>query len=101
MRNPAYVRNFESVLRALCERGQPITVLFSERKPGGDRAGLAIVDRLAREHANLRMEMPKALPAADRERPGPAHLLRHRQLRTRAPPPDRRGPRAGAPSAPT
>src|SRR5437763_14003118 len=68
MRNPAYVRNFESVLRALCERGQPITVLFSERKPGGDRAGLAIVDRLAREHANLRMEMPKALPLGIRGR---------------------------------
>jgi hypothetical protein len=68
MRNPAYVRNFESVLRALCERGQPITVLFNERKPGGERAGLEIVERLAREHTNLRIEMPSGLPLGLRGR---------------------------------
>lgn len=68
MRNPAYVRNFESVLRALCDRGQPITVLFSERKPGGERAGLAVVERLAREHADMRFQMLPTLPLGIRGR---------------------------------
>src|SRR5437588_2070320 len=68
MRNPAYVRNFESVLRLLCERGYPVTVLFDERKPGAERAGLAILSRLAREYPNLRIEMPPNLPLGIRGR---------------------------------
>jgi hypothetical protein len=68
MRNPAYVRNFESVLSALCERGDPITVVFTERKPGGERAGLAIVNRLAQQHGNLQIEMLPALALGIRGR---------------------------------
>ncbi len=53
MRSPAYVRNFESVLRELAERGMRVTVLFEERKPGGDAAGLRLIGELASSHEVL------------------------------------------------
>jgi hypothetical protein len=54
--NPAYVRNFEPVLRALGERGRQTTVVFEERKEEGDAAGLALIERLCGEYGSLRHE---------------------------------------------
>lgn len=68
MRSPAYVRNFESVLRALAARGHRITVLFEQRKEGGDRAGLALIGRLDREYDGLRYEFAGPLPLGLRGR---------------------------------
>jgi hypothetical protein len=70
MLNPAYVRNFEPVLRALGARDRPTTVLFEERKQGGDVAGLALIERLCREYGALRHEFlsPPALRSRGRLR---------------------------------
>jgi hypothetical protein len=62
MRSPAYVRNFESVLRALAARGHDTTVLFEEHKEGGDRGGLALIGRLCGEYGALRYEFLRPLP---------------------------------------
>jgi hypothetical protein len=56
MLNPAYVRNFEPVLRELGARGRRTTIVFEQRKEGGDAAGLALIERLCREYAALRYE---------------------------------------------
>jgi hypothetical protein len=68
MRSPAYVRNFESVLRELASREHPVTVLFEERKEGGDEAGLALIERLGGEYGSLRHELLVALPLGLRGR---------------------------------
>jgi hypothetical protein len=68
MRSPAYVRNFESVLRTLAAREHQVTVLFEERKEGGDEAGLALAERLAAEHGSLRCELLSPLPLGVRGR---------------------------------
>ena len=68
MRSPAYVRNFESVLRALATCARPTTVVFEERKEPGDRAGLALVGRLCEEHAMLSYELLLPLPSGLRGR---------------------------------
>lgn len=68
MRSPAYVRNFESVLRALAARDHDTTVLFEERKEGGDRAGLALIGRLCGEYGALRYEFLRPLPLGVRGR---------------------------------
>ena len=62
MRSPAYVRNFESVLRALGARGRSTMVLFEERKEAGDEAGLELMRRLCGEHDALRFELQAPLP---------------------------------------
>jgi hypothetical protein len=61
MQSQAYVRNFESVLTALAARGHPVTVLLEERKEG-DESGLAVIDRLCREHRTLRYELRPSPP---------------------------------------
>jgi hypothetical protein len=66
MRSPAYVRNFEWVLRDLVRRGHLVTVLFEERKIGGDRAGLALIEQLCEEYDGLRYELLPPLPAGRR-----------------------------------
>jgi hypothetical protein len=68
MRSPAYVRNFESVLRRLAERGHAVTVLFEERKKGGDEAGLAHVARLAEQYASFHYELLPPRPLGRRGR---------------------------------
>lgn len=66
MLSPAYVRNFESVLRALAARDHRVTVLFEERKKGGEEVGLAVIGRLCREHAELRYELQPSPPLGPR-----------------------------------
>ena len=66
MRSPADVRNFESVLRRLAERGHDTTVLFEERKAGGDEAGLDLIGRLCSEHPSLRWELLPPRPRGAR-----------------------------------
>jgi hypothetical protein len=61
MQSQAYVRNFEPVLKALAARGHRVTVLLEERKEGDD-AGLALIDRLCREHETLRYELRRSPP---------------------------------------
>ena len=56
MRNPAHVRNFESVLRTLAGRGRRVAVVFEEHKEGEDRAGLALIADLCDEHDALSYE---------------------------------------------
>jgi len=68
MHSPAYVRNFEPVLRALAGRGADTTVLFEERKPGGDDAGLELIARLCEELGPVRYEL-LAPPLGTRARP--------------------------------
>jgi hypothetical protein len=68
MRNPAYVRNFEPILRELAERGWPLTVIFEERKDRGDEGGLALAESLARELPGLRHEVLRPLPLGLRSR---------------------------------
>ena len=62
MQSPAYVRNFEPVLRALAARGDRTTVLFEGRKAGGDSAGLGLIDRLCAELDGLDYELAGPLP---------------------------------------
>jgi hypothetical protein len=62
MQSPAYVRNFEPVLRALAARGDRTTVLFEGRKAGGDSAGLSLIDRLSGELDGLDYELGDPLP---------------------------------------
>jgi hypothetical protein len=57
MGSPAHVRNFESVLERLVERGHGVTVLFDERKPGADEAGLLFLDRLSAQNGGVRWEL--------------------------------------------
>jgi hypothetical protein len=61
MLHPAYVRNFESVLRGLGDRGLPTTVLFERRKEG-DAAGLALLERLCGDYDCLRFELLMPAP---------------------------------------
>jgi hypothetical protein len=68
LRSPAYVRNFESVLRSLAGRGHAITVLFEERKEGGDEAGLSLVAALAADLPALRWELRDPRPLGLRGR---------------------------------
>ena len=68
MHSPAYVRNFEAVLRALAARGDNTTVLFEERKPGGDNAGLELIGRLSEELGPLRYELLASPPLGARAR---------------------------------
>jgi hypothetical protein len=61
MGSPAHVRNFESVLESLAERGHRVTVLFDERKPVADESGLRFLDRLSALHEGVRWErLPRA-----------------------------------------
>jgi hypothetical protein len=53
MGSPFHVRNFESVLESLAERGYRVTVLFEERKPG-DEAGLGYLERLTGRNGSVR-----------------------------------------------
>jgi hypothetical protein len=57
MGSPAHVRNFESVLESLAERGYRVTVLFEERKPGADEPGLRFLGRLSAQHEGVRWEL--------------------------------------------
>jgi hypothetical protein len=57
MGNPAHVRNFESVLEALARRGHRLTVLFEERKPEADEAGLRSLGELGGEHGTVRWDL--------------------------------------------
>jgi hypothetical protein len=68
MHSPAYVRNFESVLRIVAARGHETTVLFERRKKGGERAGLELLGRLCDEHEGLRHEFLRPLPLGVRGR---------------------------------
>lgn len=68
MRSPAYVRNFESVLRRLAVRGHRATVLFEERKDGGDGAGLALIRQLCADNESLGYELLPPLPRGVRGR---------------------------------
>jgi hypothetical protein len=63
MRSPAYVRNFDSVLRTLGSRGHRVAVLFEGRKEAGDEAGLELMRRLCDEYDSLTCEFlaPMAL----------------------------------------
>jgi hypothetical protein len=56
MGSPAHVRNFESVLESLAERGRRVTVLFEERKPG-DEPGLGFLERLTARDGGIRWEL--------------------------------------------
>ncbi len=61
MGNPAHVRNFESVLAALAERGHEVTVWFEERKAGADEPGLEFVERLRERYGTVRWDLqPRA-----------------------------------------
>jgi len=51
------VRNFESVLESLAERGYRVTVLFEERKPGADEPGLRFLGLLSAQHEGVRWEL--------------------------------------------
>jgi hypothetical protein len=70
MRSPAYVRNFDSVLRTLGSRGHRVTVLFEGRKEAGDEAGLELMRRLCGEYDSLNCEFlaPLALGVRGRLR---------------------------------
>jgi hypothetical protein len=68
MRSPAYVRNFASVLRALGSRGYRTTVLFEQRKEGGDEAGLELMHQLCGEYDSLHYELLPPLPLSLRGR---------------------------------
>ena len=68
LRSPAYVRNFETVLRTLADRGHSVTVLFEERKEGGDEAGLALISRLSEEYPSLDYEFLPLLARGPRRR---------------------------------
>jgi hypothetical protein len=57
MGSPAHVRNFESVLVGLAERGHRLTVLFEERKRGADEPGLVFMDRLSAQYDTVRWEL--------------------------------------------
>jgi hypothetical protein len=57
MRNPAYVRNFASVLSTLGARGHRTTVLFEERKAGGDEAGRRLIADLCGQYDSLSYEL--------------------------------------------
>jgi hypothetical protein len=70
MGNPTHVRNFESVLDALVARGHRLTVLFEERKPEADQAGIGVLERLAEPHVGVRWELQP------RTRLGPRGALR-------------------------
>jgi hypothetical protein len=68
MHSPAYVRNFESVLRTLAARGHRVTVLLEERKEGGDEPALALLCRLCGECDSLRHELRPSPPLGFRGR---------------------------------
>src|SRR3954453_23925786 len=67
MPNPAYVRNFEGILRGLGSRGHTVTVLFEGRKPA-DQAGLKLMVRLTSEYQGLSYELQPDLPLGARGR---------------------------------
>jgi hypothetical protein len=62
MGSPAHVRNFESVLTRLAQGGRRVTVLFEERKPGGDEPGLRFLGRLREQYGTVRWELQPRLP---------------------------------------
>jgi hypothetical protein len=66
MRNPAYVRNFESVLRGLAARKHRVEVLFEGRKPA-DQAGFDHMARLASENETLSYDVLPPLPMRARD----------------------------------
>ncbi len=68
MRNPAYVRNFEPVIRSLAARGLPVTALFEERKDRGDVVGLGLMERLAEELPGVSFEILSPRPLGLRSR---------------------------------
>ena len=62
LRNPAYVRNFEPILRALAGDGHRVTVLFEEHKPGADGPGLARIEEVCADHRSLSCEFIPPTP---------------------------------------
>jgi hypothetical protein len=62
LRNPAYVRNFEPILRAIARDGHRATVLFEEHKQGADRPGLARLDEVCADHPSLSYEFIRPMP---------------------------------------
>jgi hypothetical protein len=89
MLSPAYVRNFESVLRALAERDHSTTVLFEQRKEGGDDAGLSLIQELAEAYGSLDYEFAPELPPGTRGRARMALEAAQDYLRYFDPPYDR------------
>jgi hypothetical protein len=57
MGSPAHVRNFESVLTAIADRGHGLTLLFEERKPAVDEPGLAFVGELSERNRDITWEI--------------------------------------------
>jgi hypothetical protein len=68
MGSPAHVRNFESVLARVAERGRRVTVLFEERKPGADEPGLRFLTRLREQYGTVRWELQPWMPLGVRGR---------------------------------
>jgi hypothetical protein len=98
MSNPAYVRNFESLLRALVARGHAVTVLFEGRK-AGDGAGLALTAELCAEYPGLSYELVPEWPLRIRGNSSKALRIGQDYLRYFEPPyegGDRLRSRAGA-----
>ena len=68
IRSPAYVRNFDPLLRTLGSRGHRVTVLFEQRKEPGDEGGHGLIRRLCDEHDSLRFEFLAPVPLRVRGR---------------------------------